>query len=300
MLGNPPATMRKPMSPDIEIQLLRTFVEVVDNHGITAAAKKLGLSQPAVSQQLDRLGRLVDYPLFEPGTRRRALTQHGERLLERSRTLVRLHADLMEEVREPELAGVVVVGTPDLYAEYLLPDILADFSTAFPKVRITLRCSLSRTLMDAVTRNEVDIALMTRISGITDGEIVRKEPLVWITNTKLRAHERRPLPLAMLPPGNLYRDLALATLERHRIPWIETSVSENVAGLRAAVLSGLGVTVLGAAVLRQRNGVLAEAGRLPKLPSVELVLRQGSTPNSSAITRLASFMRRRLTSCTVP
>ncbi|MGY3356540.1 DNA-binding transcriptional LysR family regulator [Bradyrhizobium sp. GM0.4] len=142
-----------------------------------------------------------------------------------------------------------MLGTPDLYAAFMLPQILSVFRKSFPRVQVELNCALSTPLVGLVKRGDVDIALVTRMNDFTGGQVVRREQLVWMTGEQSSAHQERPIPLALLPPGNIYRDYAIDTLERANLRWRIACVSESVGGLQAAAFAGMAVTVLGRSAL---------------------------------------------------
>jgi len=282
------------MLDTLEIPLLRTFITVLDTKTLTEAAGRLNVSQPAVSQQLDRLESAVGQALFISGSRRQKLTRLGTRLAEHARNLLRIHDDIRREIDQPELAGGVTLGTPDLYAASLLPEIIAEFGRFYPEVRINLRCALSAQLLNELQHGEIDLALITKMPDVVSGTTVRHEQLVWVTSPAFTAHKSRPLPLAMLPPGNYYRDIALEALGRHDIKWIETCYSENISGLEAAVRSGLGVTVLAKSALESLSPQLTRAEGLPELPKIELVLQRGHNAASPSVDKLAKFILEKL------
>jgi DNA-binding transcriptional LysR family regulator len=67
----------------------------------------------------------------------------------------------LSQLASPDIEGHVVLGTPDLYAAFMLPSILRIFRKALPRVQLELNCSLSTPLVGCVKRGEVDIALVT-------------------------------------------------------------------------------------------------------------------------------------------
>lgn len=94
-------------SRDLDLNLLRVFVVVAESGGVTAAASRLYLTQPAVSAALKRLTSALGAPLFAKQGRRLALTAHGERLLGEVRPSL---AALVQATRTP---GVFDPATSD-------------------------------------------------------------------------------------------------------------------------------------------------------------------------------------------
>ncbi len=282
------------MSQDLDISLLRTFVAIVDTGGLTSAGKKVGRSQPAITHQIRRLEDAVGKPLFSDKRRDLNLTQDGEVLLEFARSILRLNDEARSRFAKPEIAGHVTLGTPDLYASYLLPEVLDNFSRAHPQVEIQLRCTRSVLLNAALERDEIDIALVTNQPGFRNGELVRREPLVWVAGLRGQPELRKPLPLAVMPQGSVYRHHALEALGTAGLQWSIRSVCDSIAGLQAAVFAGLAVAVFPQCAIVPEIRCLDDSDGLPKLPSIELVLHRRSHDLSAAAEQLAQYIAREL------
>ena len=118
----------------LDLALLRTFALVVDQRSVTRVARQLGRTQPAISLQLRRLESAVGHPLFERDLRHLTLSRRGEELLRYARELLALHDEAQARLSAEELSGRVVLGCPDLYAAFLLPNTLASFRCSYPQV----------------------------------------------------------------------------------------------------------------------------------------------------------------------
>jgi DNA-binding transcriptional LysR family regulator len=218
------------------------------------------------------------------------LTPDGELVLSYANSILRLHDELLSRLETPDVEGQVVLGTPDLYASFMLPSILARFKQAFPRVQVQLQCSLSTPLVRLVHRGEVDLALVTRMNDFSGGKVVRQEQLIWMTGENSAAHAETPVPLALLPPGNIYRDHAIECLEAAWRPWRIACVSESVSGLQAAVFSGMAVTVLGRSALVQGMREIAHGADFPALPKVDLLLYKAPGTKSAAANALHDYL----------
>jgi DNA-binding transcriptional LysR family regulator len=207
---------------------------------------------------------------------------------------LRLHDELLARLSSPDIEGHVVLGTPDLYAAFLLPSILALFRQSFPRIQVELRCSLSTPLVGLVQRGEVDIALVTRMPGFSGGQVVRQEQLIWAMGEGHDVHRAEPVPLALLPPGNIYRDYAIEGLERAGRKWRIACVSESVGGLQAAVFAGMAVTVLSKSALVHGMRQIGIAEYFPPLPKIDLLLYQASGQSSPAAMALHDYLARYL------
>lgn len=279
---------------NIDITLLRTFVEVAETASVTAAAKRLNLTQPAISQHLRRLEDTLQRPLFTAKLRPKSLTRDGELLHGYASAMLRLNDEALARLARPEVSGRLVLGTPDLYASFLLPAILADYAKAYPTVQVDLRCDLSRVLLKDFSAGLVDVVLATEMPGNPAGQFVRTEPLFFVTGENSEAHRRTPLPLALLPQGNLYRDYAISALEAYGRPWRLACESESIAGLLASVQAGLAVTILTQPAVGPGLRVCSGFDGVPNLPSVNLVLYKNTRHKDSPTQHLADFMMQKL------
>jgi DNA-binding transcriptional LysR family regulator len=281
------------MSGLLEITLLRTFVLLVEERSVTGVARRLHRTQPAISLQLRRLEEAAGKRIFEPNLRHLRLTHDGEMLLPYARALLQMHDEARQMLGE-RVAGRVTLGCPDLYAAFLLPRTLASFRANYPGVEVTVRCALSRQLAQEAADGTVDVALATRmpdvhpdVASITP---LRREGLVWLGAVGGEVHKGDPLPIGMLPPNNLYRDYAIAALNRAHRKWRIACVSESIAGLQAMALADASVIVLAESVDVPGLQALGPKQGLPTLPPVELVLWRARTGISAAANHLANHI----------
>lgn len=275
---------------NVDIRMLRSLQSVAETGSITESARRLSRTQPAITLQLQRLDEICGCNLFRHDGRKMALTPDGRLVLSYANSILRLHDELLSRLSSPDIEGQVTLGTPDLYAAYLLPSILALFRLAFPRVQVQLQCSLSTPLVGQVHRGEVDIALVTRMNDFIGGRVIRQEQLIWITGENSTAHTESPLPLALLPPGNIYRDHAIEHLELAGRPWRIACISESVSGLQAAVFSGMAVTVLGRSALVSGMREIVASGDFPELPKVDLLLYKAPGATAPAAKALYDYL----------
>jgi DNA-binding transcriptional LysR family regulator len=274
----------------LDVRVLRSFVSVVETGSITETARRLGRTQPAITLQMKRLEDLTGKVLFKQDSRRPRLTDDGDMLLSYAKSILKLHDELLARLSSPDIEGHVILGTPDLYAAYLLPSILALFRQSFPRIQVELRCSLSTPLVGLVQRGEVDIALVTRMRDFTGGQVVRQEELIWLMGERYDIHRANPVPLALLPPGNIYREHAIEGLERAGRKWRIACVSESVGGLQAAVFAGMAVTVLCRSALVSGMRQIGVNEYFPPLPKIDLLLYRAPGSPTAAATALHDYL----------
>ena len=282
------------MALNVDLALLRTFVAVVETRSLTGAALRVGRTQPAISQQLSRLEASTGRPLFNGDRRHLVLTADGETLLFFARRLLTIAEEAREHFDGPRIEGRVVLGVPDLYASYLLPKILNDFATAYPTIEVELRCRRSVYLQDALAAGELDVALVTRQPGAASGRLVRREPLIWVANKELRIEPDAEIPLALLPDGSVYREIALRSLMSMNRRWRIAAICDSIAGLQSAVLAGLAVAVYPHCARTSQVRLLSELDGFPALPRIDLVIQTRAARVPDAVAHLEHFISREL------
>jgi len=281
----------------LDLVLLQSFVAVVDCAGFSAAARRLSLTQSAVSGHIRRLEDAIGAPLLARAPQGVALTAMGEQLLDHARRLLEQNDMAWESLRGQEVSGTLRLGVPDDYAPYLV-EVLAEFATRHPAVDLELVGGMSVDLAERVRRNRLDLALVNRpIAAAGGGEVLRRESLAWVASRLYSPETLRPLPLAVSPrdSGCLFRQAALAALDEAGIPWRVIHASATMTGLALAVDAGLGVAIMTPRMVPASMRIVSpdDAG-LPPLPQVDLVLYRGPGRPSAAVRAFGDLMAARL------
>ncbi len=141
---------------------LETFVLAVQEGSLTAAARRLFLSQPAVSARLDRLEAGAGQPLLRRTGRGVRPTEAGERLYARARTLLEAAKSLEDELRpEGPLRGRLALGATDLVAVHHLPKVLARLRRDHPELELAVQVDGTAALWRALEEDRIELALAT-------------------------------------------------------------------------------------------------------------------------------------------
>jgi LysR family hydrogen peroxide-inducible transcriptional activator len=146
----------------MELQQLRYVVAVARAGNLSRAAKLCHVSQPALSQQLAKLERELEHPLFTRAKRAAKLTPRGEAFLRRAvHILQELDAAKHEALGTPgALHGPVRVGAIPTIAPYLLPRRIVAFHWKHPDVEVVLHETISVRLLRLVQAYAIDFALI--------------------------------------------------------------------------------------------------------------------------------------------
>jgi LysR family transcriptional regulator, cyn operon transcriptional activator len=145
----------------MELRHLRYFVAVVDAGGVSRAAARLKISQPALSRQIRDLETKLGVSLFERRAGRLVLTGEGEDLAVRSRELLSGAESLRERAHALRGgdAGIIRVGVAPLTLQSLLPPFLAHHRRRHPKVDVRLFEDSPGNLWARLERGELSVAI---------------------------------------------------------------------------------------------------------------------------------------------
>jgi DNA-binding transcriptional LysR family regulator len=275
---------------ELHIDLLKTFLAIIDTGGFTSAAQRVHRTQSAISMQIRRLEETIDQPLFERTGRSFRLTLAGEALVPYARRLAKLHEETVAAMTRPNVVGSVRIGIIDDYALRFLPNILSRFAAAYPLVQVTVRCEPTSLLVPALEKGELDLALVNGDPD-EDGEVIRHDQAVWVTSANHLIHEEDPLPLAVFPADCIFRKWALEALDsinrRYRVAY----QSPSVAGIIATVSTGLAVAILLDSIVSQDFRVLRKEDGFPDLPAARIVLKRAPGRPSAAVECMAQHIQ---------
>src|SRR4029453_18032884 len=153
----------------LDLELLRSFVSVVDAGGFTRAGERVHRTQSTVSQQIRRLEGALGRVLLHRAGRHPTPTEEGERLLSYARRILALAEEARDVVARPGSDGVVRLGIPEDFAANRLARLLSKFARSRPALRLDVRCDLSVKLRSDLECGELDLALMKRDAGESGG-----------------------------------------------------------------------------------------------------------------------------------
>ncbi|MDJ1160196.1 LysR substrate-binding domain-containing protein [Chelatococcus sp. SYSU_G07232] len=285
--------------PPLDLEALAMLVAVVDAGSFTAAAARLGRSQSAVSLRIAELERRVSHRLLERDRRGVRLTDAGERLVGHARRMLAIADAAMVEMGGPAASGRVRLGIPDDYLDAFLQPLISRFVLAHPRVELEVRCELSYRLEALVGAGELDVAVVTRDAARPLGELLRREPVLWVAARGHRPELQEVLPLALFPEGCRCRPDILDALNRVGRAWRVAYTSSSTQGILLAVRTGLGVTALvESAIPAEQLRIIGEAEGLPPLHDVGIGLLTAKAAPLAA-RRLASHLREQLAPASV-
>jgi DNA-binding transcriptional LysR family regulator len=203
-----PSGAAEPERDRMEIHHLRTFVAVARDGGITRAADRLHLSQPAVSGHVKAMEEALGVTLFDRTPRGMALTGDGRRLLVKAERILAEHRDMIEEAGRltGRPTGVLHLGAGHTASADVLGRLVAVLADRCPDLEVSLRHDTSPTILKDLRAGRLDGGLYNE-AGEPEADLATVE--VARFDILLAA------PPGLVPPGQPLDWTALEAL-----PWI--------------------------------------------------------------------------------
>src|SRR5271168_808705 len=244
-------------SRELTIRQLRALAAVHRHRSVTAAAKQLHLTQPAVTLQLRNLQGLAGLPLIQRTSEGMLLTDAGREVLaltERIEAAIK-SCDTSLDMMAGKTAGRISIGAVST-AKYFVPFMISGFSRLHPNIDVTLFIGNRQEIGTALRGYDLDFAIMGRPPADIemDVHLIGDHPHVIIAPTNHRLARKSRVPLSdladetflMREPGSGTRSLMEQLFESARVrPKIGMAMSSNET-IKQAVIAGLGIAFISA------------------------------------------------------
>jgi len=148
----------------MEIRQLKAFLAIAEAKTFTAGARRVNVTQAAISMQIRQLEDEVGLQLFTRTPRRVILTEAGEYLLERARKILREHDSALAEIAEvagAEYGRLRIGPASGPFSRHQLPGIMQALKEKFPNSELTVASGTSERLVDRMMHGELDTAFVS-------------------------------------------------------------------------------------------------------------------------------------------
>ena len=239
----------------MDLAAIRVFKAVVDEGGISAAAKKLHRVQSNVTTRIQQLEASLGAQLFVRERRRLFLSPAGELFLQYAEQLLRIAEQARDAVRGTAPRGVLRLGTLESTAASRLPRLLAHYHEKYPGVRVELTTATSDALVEAVLQRKVEAAFVADTISATqlDALPVFSEELVVVAPRRhppiRRPRDVRSDTVITFPSGCAYRRRLHAWLAADGIVPERVLELGSYHAILACVASGTGIAFVPDSVL---------------------------------------------------
>ncbi len=237
------------------LRQLRGFIAIAENGTISAAARHLNLTPPAVSLQLRELEKTAGIPLFERVEQRFELTHAGHGVLDiamRIERLLRECDQTLDALRGVD-SGYISIGVVST-AKYFVPMVLAAFKRLHPKVKIQLQVGNRESIVSSLENLELDFVISGRppTNFEVESQCIGPHPQVIIAAPNHPLSQLENVKLADLgtdafllrEPGSGTREMADQLLANAGIdPQSALEFGSNET-IKQAVMAGLGIALI--------------------------------------------------------
>lgn len=281
-----------------DLELLRTFVSVVDSGGFTKAGERVNRTQSTVSQQIRKLEETLGRPLLlrQRASKHIELTEDGERLIGYARRLVALALEAHSVLCGDGEVGVVKLGVPEDFDVQRLMALLSGFARKHPRIRLDTVNGLSVDLHQRLENREIDLALVKRDRGSKQEPALASWPeqVNWVAGCKMDVIDD-PVPLVVYPQGCIYRNRIVHALESSGRRWRVAFASQSLVGIQAAVSAGLGISLLPASAMLVDHRLLGVEEGFAAVPPSELALVAANRMLTDVQRTLVEYMKGQMT-----
>ena len=274
----------------MEMHQLRYVVAVAQTGNFSRAADQCHVSQPSLSQQIQKLEEELGERLFDRMKREAKLTPHGEAFLPRAlKILDEVDAARREATDAQNLQrGTLTLGVLPTIAPYLLPEVVAVFGKKFPGLELVVQEDTTARLLKLAHAYEIDFALASR--PIRDESMTVKD--LFAEELRLALPPGHPLTrkrtvnladlenerFIIMKEGHCLGDQTLGFCERRNMQPNISFRSAQLETVQALVCSGIGISLIPAMAARGGRTDLPEyrslAGQRPERTIVAVWPRQ--------------------------
>ena len=288
----------------LDIDSMRALTLIAETGGITRAAKKLNLSQSAVSHKMKRLERRLNRNLFARIDGRLSFSSDGEKLLEYARRLVRLHDEACASFHQSDLSGALRLGITEDVTAPGMAQILSSFSTSFPNVALTSRVAHSPELVRWLQQGEIDMALIEVFESelLDNDHALGRQQVVWLLSEDTILDDEQPIPFVSYHQHCFYRNWAEQALAKENRSLRVVFECPSIDGMVNAVRSGLGVGLVNFDVFEQlqsgrrgdSRGLKIDRRMLPQPPPIQHVARFSTGMPTQQMDKLLELIKQEL------
>lgn len=261
------------MHIDLDIDMMRCFLEVAETGNFTRAGKNIGLTQSGVSVKIRRLEERLGTKVFNRTSKSLSLTPEGEILFDYAGRILSVHEEAVSRLMKPKATGELRIGLIDYFLPELLPSLLRKFRRQYPNIHLKIQTDVGINLIPLFEKGELDLVVAGKDAYQGPSRVLVQEPLIWVTGKDNEAslHDE-VLNLVVLPSPCSFRKLATESLEKANRKWEILFTGTSIANIQAAVQAGMGLSILPKGALKDGLKKAPPHLGLPELPMYSIAL----------------------------
>lgn len=248
---------------------LTIFIKVFDLGSMTAAAQALFISQPTVSQAISELENYYGIKLFDRLAKHLFITDKGAQLLSYARHITDLVTEMEQAMKNPDQHGLIKVGASLTIANYLLPDLVSNFSQQYPLIKVQAITKNTKDIESLVMKNAIDFAIVEgsiHSPDIIENVFMEDKLILVCGKTHFLYNSKSISPLSLKDLSFIVREAGSGTRElfenmmaAHELTWQPAWECNGSDILKNAAIKGLGIGVISQRLVEEelKTGTLA-------------------------------------------
>lgn len=288
---------------------LKVFSIVAETRSFSRASEIIRLTQPAVSLQIQALEEMYGTKLFNRSGCVITLTKAGKMLYKYAKEINALYSAAEKEIGEFTglTKGVISVGASSTLGDYVMPSVIAEFRSKFPKVGVHLHIGNTKNVVEYLNADNVDV-------GLVEGEVNKQKLIIeklfsdelvlimppyhnWGKKQSISVMALAKEPMIFREEGSGTRQMIEKYFQRHGISPQQIKISlvmGSTSSIKGAVEEGLGVSIVSkwAAKKEKRYGSLKTATfKEDKFLRDFYLLRKKSKETSHTVESFIKFLK---------
>jgi DNA-binding transcriptional LysR family regulator len=290
---------------------LQVFHAVAKHLSFTKAAEALFMTQPAVTFQIKQLEEHFNTRLFERGHGQISLTDAGKMVLDYAERILGQSSELEARLKDMtgQVAGLLLIGSSMTIAEYLLPQVLGEFSARFPSVTPRLLVANSEQVQNQVLEHSLDVGFIESDSQLPSlvTEVACEDELLVVCAPSHPLAQHKSVKPELLPqhaylsrePGSGTREVTDHYLQKIGFPpdslqpVMELGSPEALKGM-AATGRGFAIMSRATVVKERRLALLVGVPLAPRLVRNLSVVYSKQRFQSRLVSSFVAFAKERL------
>lgn len=177
----------------MDIRHLRLFLQTLEQGSISGAAAEMGLSQPALSKQLNRLEEELGVELLDRLPRGVQASAHGEILEHYARAIDASYRNALRHLstHNQREAGEITIGGGYFWLHGLLPKAVGQLTSKYPRARVKIVAGVPEDLIDMLLGGRLDLVLGPISSALPYGDLIKPTRLIR-TDTEVLVRKGHP------------------------------------------------------------------------------------------------------------
>lgn len=265
------------ITPELDIDMLRCFVEVAKTKSFTQAGININLTQSGVSVKIRRLEDRLSSKVFKRSTKSLTLTEDGEKLLRHAEKILSVHDEALEELSaSPTTRKILKVGIIEYCLPDLLPGVLEKLGKRYPDISVEVETGLGLHLLPMFEHGDLDLLIAGKDKEVTNSidTILFDEQLFWVVSKQTKSTFDGLIPLVVFPQQCTFRKLATDHLSNLGRSWEIAFAGTSVASIQAAIKADLGLSILPEGAITDGIMLAPSDLNLPKLPKFPIAIFQ--------------------------